>query len=207
MRDVPFCRTISGAAAGLRRVLAAVLCALVLGAPGMGEAQTAFPFIGLGQPLEAADIERHAITIFPDGRNLPAGQGSVEQGARLYGQHCVACHGVRGIEGPAARLAGTDGFIAWNDPLRPLRVRRHPLLVLSVGAMWPHATTLFDYVRRAMPMHAPKTLGDDEVYALTAHLLHLNRLVPADAVMSRETLPQVVMPGLARTFNAWPTDR
>jgi S-disulfanyl-L-cysteine oxidoreductase SoxD len=173
----------------------------------VSEAQAPTPISGLGQPLDAADIERHAITIFPDGRNLPPGQGSVEQGARLYGQHCAACHGVRGIEGPAARLAGTDGFIAWSDPLRPLRVRRHPLLVLSVGAMWPHATTLFDYVRRAMPMHAPKTLGDDEVYALTAHLLHLNRLVPADAVMSRETLPQVVMPGLARTLNAWPTDR
>jgi S-disulfanyl-L-cysteine oxidoreductase SoxD len=207
MRDVPSCKGMSGAVAILRRGVAAGTCALALGAAGVSEAQAPTPISGLGQPLDAADIERHAITIFPDGRNLPPGQGSVEQGARLYGQHCAACHGVRGIEGPAARLAGTDGFIAWSDPLRPLRVRRHPLLVLSVGAMWPHATTLFDYVRRAMPMHAPKTLGDDEVYALTAHLLHLNRLVPADAVMSRETLPQVVMPGLARTFNAWPTDR
>lgn len=207
MRDVPSCKRFSGVVAVLRRGVTAGMCALALGAAGVSEAQAPTPSSGLGQPLDAADIERHAITIFPDGRNLPPGQGSVEQGARLYGQHCAACHGVRGIEGPAARLAGTDGFIAWSDPLRPLRVRRHPLLVLSVGAMWPYATTLFDYVRRAMPMHAPKTLGDDEVYALTAHLLHLNRLVPADAVMSRETLPQVVMPGLARTFNAWPTDQ
>lgn len=207
MRDVPLCRAISRAVAGLRRGVAAGLCALALGAAGVSEAQTPTPVIGLGQPLEAADIERHAITIFPDGRNLPPGQGSVEQGARLYRQQCAACHGASGIEGPAARLAGTDGFIAWSDPLRPLRVRRYPLQVLSVGAMWPYSTTVFDYVRRAMPLHAPKTLTDDEVYALTAHLLHLNRLVPADAVMSRETMPQVVMPGLARTFNAWPTDR
>lgn len=207
MRDVPSCKRFSGVVAVLRRGVTAGMCALALGAAGVSEAQAPTPSSGLGQPLDAADIERHAITIFPDGRNLPPGQGSVEQGARLYGQHCAACHGLRGIEGPAARLAGTDGFIAWSDPLRPLRVRRHPLLVLSVGAMWPYATTLFDYVRRAMPMHAPKTLGDDEVYALTAHLLHLNRLVPAGAVMNRETLPQVVMPGLARTLNAWPTDR
>ena len=160
--------------------------------------------IGLGQALEVAQIERHAITIFPDGRNLPSGQGSVRQGARLYQAQCAACHGPRGIEGPAARLAGSDGFIGWGDPLRPLRVRKYPLQVLSVGALWPYATTVFDYVRRAMPHHAPKSLTDDEVYAITAHLLHLNGLVGAEAVMERDSLPKVVMPGLARTVSAWP---
>lgn len=160
--------------------------------------------IGLGQPLSPADIDRYAITVFPNGRNLPPGRGSVEQGARLYAMHCAACHGAQGIEGPAARLVGTDGFIGWSDPLRPLRVRKYPLQVLSVGAMWPYATTVFDYVRRGMPMHAPKSLTDDEVYAITAHLLHLNGLVGADAVMDRTSLPKVVMPGLARTVSAWP---
>lgn len=162
------------------------------------------PVIGLGLPLDAAQIARYDITVFPDGRNLPPGQGSVRQGAALYQAQCAACHGETGIEGPAARLAGTDGFIGWRDPLRPLRVRKYPLLVVSVGARWPYATTLFDYVRRAMPHPAPKSLSDDAVYAITAHLLHLNGLVPASAVMNRETLPRVVMPGLAKTVVAAP---
>src|SRR5690606_10906933 len=69
------------------------------------------PNIGLGQVMQAEEVERYAITVFPDGRNLPPGQGSVEQGKRLYQMHCVACHGATGTEGPAARLAGTDGWI------------------------------------------------------------------------------------------------
>ncbi len=186
------------------KLLRSVCGGLVL-ASGALHAQTEpIAAIGLGQALEAAQIERHAITIFPDGRNLPSGQGSAGQGARLYQAQCAACHGPRGIEGPAARLAGSDGFIGWSDPLRPLRVRKYPLQVLSVGALWPYATTVFDYVRRAMPHHAPKSLTDDEVYAITAHLLHLNGLVGADAVMDRTSLPKVVMPGLARTVSAWP---
>ena len=99
---------------------------------------------------------------------------------------CAACHGATGIEGPASRLAGTDGFIGWSDPLRPLRVRKYPLQVLSVGALWPHATTVFDYVRRAMPMNAPKSLTDDEVYAITGYVLHLNGLVDAGDVFNRD---------------------
>lgn len=194
----------------------AVVAALWLGGSGTSLAQAppaavppapVLPVIGLGQPLPADEIARYVITVFPDGRNLPPGRGSVEQGARLYAMHCAACHGAKGIEGPAARLAGTDGFIDWNDPLRPLRVRKYPLQVLSVGALWPYATTVFDYVRRGMPLHAPKSLTDDEVYAITAHLLHLNGLVPASAVMDPQSLPRVVMPGKGRTVSAWPMDR
>lgn len=162
------------------------------------------PSIGLGLPLPQGQIDRFSITIFPDGRNLPPGQGSVAQGAKLYQAQCAACHGDTGIEGPAARLAGSDGFFGWDDPLRVLRIRKYPLLVVSVGARWPYATTLFDYVRRAMPHPAPKSLTDDQVYALTAHLLHLNDLVPSTAVMNREALPRVTMPGLAKTVSAWP---
>lgn len=194
--------------------LAMAVALAMLGAGGGSGAQTV-PVqaqqpplvIGLGQPLSQAEVERYAITIFPDGRNLPPGRGSVEQGARLYAMHCAACHGARGIEGPAARLVGSDGFIGWSDPLRPLRVRKYPLQVLSVGAMWPYATTVFDYVRRGMPLHAPKSLTDDEVYAVTAHLLYFNGLVASDAVMDRDSLPKVVMPGRARTVSAWPLAR
>lgn len=186
-----------------RRVFRLGLAALLM-ANALAAEPVAPSVIGLGQPLERAQIERYAITIFPDGRNLPPGQGSVAQGATLYQARCAACHGNTGIEGPAARLAGSDGFIGWSDPLRPLRVLKHPLLVVSVGARWPYATTLFDYVRRAMPHHAPKSLSDDEVYAVTAHVLHLNDLVPSTAVMNRDTLPRVVMPGLGKTA---PTQR
>ena len=171
--------------------------------PAMQQPNT-LPIIGLGLPLPQGQIDRFSITIFPDGRNLPPGQGSVAQGAKLYQAQCAACHGDTGIEGPAARLAGSDGFIGWDDPLRVLRIRKYPLLVVSAGARWPYATTLFDYVRRAMPHPAPKSLTDDQVYALTAHLLHLNDLVPSTAVMNREALPQVTMPGLAKTVSAWP---
>ena len=191
--------------------LALVLLAGVMVAVGSSDAQTpaapapsAPPVIGLGQPLAPAEVERYAITVFPDGRNLPPGQGSVAQGARLYAMRCAACHGATGIEGPASRLAGTDGFIGWSDPLRPLRVRKYPLQVLSVGALWPHATTVFDYVRRAMPMNAPKSLTDDEVYAITGYVLHLNGLVDAGEVMDAQTLARVVMPGRDRTVSAWP---
>ena len=217
MREDHCCQWLPVACATLRRGAVVALVAGLLGAGAAGESQApsgaasepAAPphVIGLGQPLAPADVERHAITVFPNGRNLPAGRGSVEQGARLYAMHCAACHGAKGIEGPAARLAGSDGFIGWSDPLRPLRVRKYPLQVLSVGAMWPYATTVFDYVRRGMPMHAPKSLTDDEVYAITAHLLHLNGLVPGDAIMDKENLPRVVMPGRERTVSAWPQER
>ena len=179
----------------------ALLLALVLGFVLWGQAAHA---VDLGQPLDAAQIARFDITVFPDGRNLPKGQGSVSQGAALYQAQCAGCHGPKGIEGPAARLAGSDGFFGWTDPLRVLRIKNYPLLVQSVGARWPYATTLFDYVRRAMPYHAPKSLSDDEVYAITAQLLHMNGLISATAVMDKDSLPRVVMPARDKTFSAWP---
>lgn len=190
----------------MRKLCLAVIvwAVALLAMPGAAIAQTSqTALIGLGQPLDIVQVERYAITVFPDGRNLPTGQGSVAQGAALYQSHCMGCHGAKGIEGPAARLAGNDGFFSWIDPLRVLRISKYPLLVQSVGARWPYATTIFDYVRRAMPYHAPKSLTDDEVYAITAHLLHINDLVGAEAVMSRFTLPRVVMPAQGKSVFAW----
>lgn len=158
----------------------------------------------LGRPVEPAELDRLSITVFPDGHGLPSGQGSVRDGGRLYAERCAACHGVTGIEGPAARLVGSDGWFAWNDPLRVLRIRRQPLQLISVTGMWPHATSIFDYLRRAMPHPAPKSLSDDEAYALTAYLLHLGGLLSAGAALDRESLPKVMMPGLARGVSAWP---
>jgi len=186
-----------------RQLVRAVGLSLALAAQPL-MATESFDGMGLGQPLRPLQLQSLPATVFPHGRGLPAGQGSVTQGTRLYAQHCAACHGTRGREGPMARLAGSDGFFEWTDPLRPLRILRHPVLVLSVGAQWPHAPALFDYIWRAMPYQAPKTLNADEVYAITAYLLHLNRLLPADAALDRESLPQVQMPGLPRSVSAWP---
>ncbi|MDP2417772.1 MAG: hypothetical protein U1D25_19685 [Hydrogenophaga sp.] len=93
----------------------------------------------------------------------------------------------------------SDGFIGWDDLLRPIRIAKYPLLVQSVGARWPYATTLFDYIRRAMPSYAPKSLKSDEVYALTAFLLNLNGLVDEAAVMNAHSLPKIAMPAAAKS--------
>lgn len=159
--------------------------------------------IGLGMPLPESTITQYSITVYPDGRHLPAGEGSVDQGTALYAERCAVCHGEAGIEGPAARLAGSDGFVSWSDPLRVLRIRKYPLLVLSVGAQWPYATSVFDYVRRAMPHYAPKSLTDDQVYALTAYILYINDLVDADTTLDAKRIMTVKMPGEARSVSAW----
>lgn len=168
----------------------------------LAQAQTPAP--ALGVPLGETDIARFSITVFPDGRNLPPGQGTVPQGRRLYQSQCAMCHGADGIEGPGPRLAGSDGFFSLSDPLRILRILKHPRLIQSVGAQWPYATSIFDYVRRAMPHYAPKSLKDDDVYALTAYILYLNRLIEEDTTIDRASLPMVTMPGRSRTVSAWP---
>jgi cytochrome c len=159
--------------------------------------------INLGQPLEPAALAAYDITVFPDGARLPPGMGTVEQGEALYQSRCAMCHGEEGIEGPASRLAGPDGFFSLSDPLRILRINKYPLLVLSVGGQWPYATSIFDYVRRAMPHMAPKSLSNDEVYAVTAYVLYLNDLLEMNARLDRDTLPKITMPGQERTQCAW----
>lgn len=156
------------------------------------------PVIDFGLPLSAQTIQRYAISVYPDGRNLPPGQGSVIAGRELYAGRCASCHGAKGKEGPAARLVGSDGFFSLDDPLRILRISEHPLLLLSVGGQWPYATSIFDYTRRAMPHHAPKSLSDDQVYALSAYILHLNGLLDASAVLDQDSLAKVEMPGRKR---------
>lgn len=188
----------------MRKLMLAVL-GLTLTVLTQG-AQAQMPAPALGMPLGDEEIARLSITVFPDGRNLPTGQGSVLQGKRLFQNQCAMCHGANGIEGPASRLAGSDGVFSLSDPLRILRIQKHPRLMQSVGAQWPYATTIFDYVRRAMPHHAPKSLKDDDVYALTAFILYLNRLIEDDATIDRASLPKVIMPGLSRTVSGWPEE-
>ncbi|MEH6447803.1 MAG: cytochrome c [Oleispira sp.] len=160
--------------------------------------------LDLGKPLTAAEINQYSITVFPDGTNLPIGQGSVDQGRVLYKNQCMMCHGEEGIEGPAARLAGSDGWFSFSDPLRILRIEKHPVLLISVGSLWPYATSIFDYIRRAMPHYSPKSLDDNQVYALTAYLLYLNDLVPESAVLDVENILNVQMSGKERSVMVWP---
>ena len=117
-----------------------------------------------------------------DGRGLPAGHGSVRQGQTLFGERCAACHGAQGEGGSADRLVGGQGTLATGKPVR------------TVGSFWPYATTLFDYIRRAMPYDAPQSLSADETYALSAYVLHLNGILPEDVELDAASLPKVRMP-------------
>jgi len=153
-----------------------------------------------GELITEEEIAPYDITIFPSGKNLPTGQGSVKQGRQLYGTQCAMCHGDSGIEGPAARLAGSDGWFAFNDPLRILRIDKYPILLISVGSLWPQATSILDYIRRAMPHYAPKSLTNNESYALTAYILNLNNLIDDDAVLDQNNILLVSMPAKERNF-------
>ena len=163
------------AAAGL-----VAACALPAASPDAARP----PGAGLGRPVTEAMLAAWDIDVrTPDGRGLPAGSGSVAAGRTVYEAKCIACHGAEGKGGPVyGPLVGGIGSFTTE--------RR----VVTVGSMYPYAPVLFDYVRRAMPMDAPQSLSIDEVYAVSAYLLHLNGLVPADAVMDRAALTQVRMP-------------
>jgi cytochrome c len=146
----------------------------------------------LGVAASAEEIARFDISIPPSGAGLPKGGGSARQGLQVYEQKCMACHGAKGAGKPADVLVGGAGSLASKTPLR------------TVGSYWPYATTLFDYVRRAMPITNPLSLTDDEVYAVSAYVLFLNGIVGEDAVMNAQTLPQVKMPNRDGFVSDWP---
>jgi S-disulfanyl-L-cysteine oxidoreductase SoxD len=136
-----------------------------------------------GKPVAPADIAAWDISIGPDGAGLPPGKGTVAQGESVFAAKCQACHAEKGAGGPNDRLVGGAGTIAPDKA--PVK---------TVGSYWPYATTLFDYVRRAMPWDRPKSLTDEEVYAVAAYVLYLNGVIKEDAVLDAQTLPQVKMP-------------
>jgi S-disulfanyl-L-cysteine oxidoreductase SoxD len=146
-----------------------------------------------GAAVSTEEIARFDISIPPSGAGLPKGGGSARQGLQVYEQKCMACHGAKGAGKPADVLVGGVGSLASRTPLR------------TVGSYWPYATTLFDYVRRAMPLPNPLSLTDDEVYAVSAYLLFLNGIVGEDAVMNAQTLPAVKMPNRDGFVSDWPT--
>ncbi len=131
---------------------------------------------GFGRPATQHEIDSEAIAIAPDGLGLPPGQGDSAIGAPVYKLKCAVCHGATGREGPFQKLVGDTGKTK------------------TIGNYWPYATTVFDYIRRAMPLNAPGTLSADEVYGLTAYLLSANRIISPKTVLDARTLPSVEMP-------------
>jgi cytochrome c len=149
---------------------------------------------GLGTPATAAEIAVRDVDVGPDGAGLPPGRGTPNEGQAIYARQCAVCHGDRG-EGKLPlypQLVGRDsiaeGFRFGSDPRLPK----------TIGNYWPYATTLFDYVRRAMPLNAPGSLSNDQVYAVTAYLLSANRIIAPETTLDSAKLSAVRMPYVDR---------
>lgn len=143
---------------------------------------------GFGRPAAPEEVAGWNIDILTDGQNLPQGSGTAAHGRELFAAKCAMCHGAEGEGGMADRLVGGAGTLGSRKPVK------------TVGSYWPYATTLFDYIRRAMPLNAPQSLANDEIYALSAYILSLNEIVPKDATLDAKSLAQVKMPNRDHFF-------
>lgn len=137
---------------------------------------------GVGQPATAEQIRNLGASISPDGSGLPEGSGTVVAGREVYAARCASCHGVKGEGGVGAPLVGGQGTLRTAKPLK------------TVGSYWPYATTVWDYINRAMPFNQPGLLKAPEVYAVTAYILNLNGILENNATMDAKSLPKVKMP-------------
>ena len=159
------------------RFVAAAVALILLSSAALAEGPE------LGRIATPDEIASWDISVGPDGTGLPSGRGTPKQGEAVYAQKCAACHGEKGAGKPNDQLVGGRGSLSGDQA--PVK---------TVGSFWPYATTLFDYIRRAMPLNAAKSLSDDEVYAVCAYLLQLNGIIGEDNAMDAQTLPQVQMP-------------
>lgn len=135
-----------------------------------------------GTPISEADLIGFDLVAPPNGSGFPDGSGTARQGRVVFNQRCAACHGMDG-EGTSGNTVIVGGDMNSEDP--PLR---------TVGSYWPHASTLFDFIRRAMPADAPKSLSNEEVYQVTAYVLYMNGIVGEGELLDRERLLDVTMP-------------
>ena len=138
---------------------------------------------GLGRPASAEELKQRDITTLWNGSGLPDGKGTAAQGEAVYRDQCASCHGPNGEgkpEGP--QLVGGIGSLTSDNPIK------------TVGSYWPYATTVWDYIHRAMPLNQPGSLSADDTYAVTAFLLNRNKIIETNQVISNETLPKVLMP-------------
>ncbi|MCK5830235.1 MAG: cytochrome c [Methylococcales bacterium] len=136
----------------------------------------------LGQPATLEIIERWNIDVFPSGKGLPEGQGTVHAGKKIYKAYCLSCHGLDGTGDSADELAGAAHSLTDKPPDK------------IIGTYWPYATTIFDFIRRSMPLNAPGILNNNELYAVTAYLLYLNDIIDKNRIINANTLPKVQMP-------------
>jgi S-disulfanyl-L-cysteine oxidoreductase SoxD len=137
---------------------------------------------GLGLPVQESDLKAWDISVLPDGTGLPPGSGTFAQGAVIFAEKCAMCHGENAKGGLSAALIG-------GQPLsNGIETNK------TIANFWAYSTTLYDYIRRAMPWPTPRTLNDNEVYALCAYILGLNKLIAENATMNADTLPKVEMP-------------
>ena len=167
----------------MTKASALVLTGILLVTVASAEAQGLY---GIGRTATATEIAGWNTDIARDGRGLPPVSGSVTRGRDVFAQQCAACHGDKGEGGVGDRLVGGQGTLASSNPVR------------TVGSYWPYAPTLFDYIRRAMPQNAPESLSNEEVYAVSAYILHLNGLLPKDAVLDATTMSAIKMPNRSR---------
>jgi mono/diheme cytochrome c family protein len=166
-------------------VLVSALVSLTL-APGVVFGAGA----NLGKPISPADLAPWDIDIEPSGAGLPAGSGTSDQGAAIFADNCAACHG----DGGRGATTTTSGAPAAPPVVSDVKRNGIDDTTLTIANYWPYATTLFDYIRRAMPWTSPRSLTDDQVYALTAYILAQNKLIDAKQVIDAQTLAAVQMP-------------
>jgi S-disulfanyl-L-cysteine oxidoreductase SoxD len=166
-----------------KKVLAGLFISGLLSSVAFAQSPTRFGFGTETAPAELAKF----FSIPPDGRGLPPGSGTPALGAKVFADSCAACHGEKlqgnpqkGIGGD--RLLGGRGTLATNAPVK------------TVESYWPYATTLFDYVKRAMPFNAPGSLKDDELYSVVAYILSEAKIIKPDETVNAQTLPKIVMP-------------
>lgn len=161
------------------KLIVAGLAALALTSSAHSESSAKFD---IGRKATTAEIAGWNIDVDRNGTDLPPGRGTVSLGREVFDQQCAACHGSKGEGGVGDRLVGGQGTLATSKPVK------------TVGSYWPYATTLFDYIRRAMPFPSPQSLSNEEVYAVTAYVLYLNGLLPEGGALDAKTLPAVKMP-------------
>jgi len=161
------------------KIILVSIAAMVLASALAAQAQSPY---GIGRSATSAEIAGWNIDIGRDGSNLPPGSGTVSRGREVYAQQCASCHGTNGEGAVGDRLVGGQGTLATAKPVR------------TVGSYWPYAPTLFDYIRRAMPQNAPQSLSNGDVYAVSAYILNINGLLPADATLDAKTLAGIKMP-------------
>jgi cytochrome c len=164
------------------RLTVALVCFCGAMATGALALSAQSPTFGVGRAARPDEITAIDIDVRPDGQGLPPGSGTAAAGKQIYAARCVTCHGATGREGPQDILVGGQGSLITPKPLK------------TVGSYWPYATTVWDYVRRAMPFDHPGTLPVDDVYSVTAYVLYLNAIVGEHDAIDQTTLPKVKMP-------------